>query len=206
MGTEKSEISGDLLGFAKRGLRYKGLFLSCISGVLINVLAGMLGGVLPIPLYLDTVGTVLVAALGGYLPAVIVGLVTNIIKSISDPASIYYAFINVLIAVIVALMCRDGWLRKWYKALCTALVLSLIGGIVGSILTWFLYGFATEGISASLAAAVFDATGMPMFFSQLSADFLLDLLDKFITVFFVYFIQMLVPEKTAQSIKFDGWQ
>ena len=56
--------------------------LFCVGGIALNLLLGMAVSLLGLPLYLDTVGTVVVAAAGGLLPGVLVGFITNIIKCI----------------------------------------------------------------------------------------------------------------------------
>ena len=77
-----------------------------LTGVVINLVFGSVVAALGLPLYLDTVGTILVSILGGYLPGVIVGFATNIIKSVSDPSSLYYGVLNVMIAVAAAFLAR----------------------------------------------------------------------------------------------------
>ena len=57
------------------------LVLLCLIGTLINRLGSILAGALPLPLYLDCLGTVLVASLGGYIPGILVGYLINIINS-----------------------------------------------------------------------------------------------------------------------------
>ena len=80
-----------------------------ICGIVINLGGAALAEWLELPLFLDTVGTVLAAGLGGFVPGVTVGLLSNVIKAlISDPASIYYGFINVMIAVITAFSVQKG--------------------------------------------------------------------------------------------------
>ena len=59
-------------------------FCLCAAGIVLNIVLSYLVTVLGLPLYLDTVGTVVIAILGGYLPGVIVGFTTNIIKAFSD--------------------------------------------------------------------------------------------------------------------------
>ena len=79
------------------------MLVMCVAGILINLGGAAIADALELPLFLDTIGTVLTAGLGGYLPGVTVGLLSNIIKAVtSDSASIYYGFINVMIAVITA--------------------------------------------------------------------------------------------------------
>ena len=199
---EKEGLKNARTGRAKV-LRLIGI---CAIGVAINLGGDALASGLNLVLYLDTIGTVLVASLGGYLPAVLVGLVTNILKNIYDPTSIYYGFLNVLIAVGAGFAARRKWFEKWYKSLGTAVLLSLIGGGIGGLLTWFLYGFATHGISAEFAAVIGQMTNMSAFWAQLSADYTVDLADKLITVAIVFAVYKALPEKDIALFRFDGWQ
>ncbi len=193
-------------GFGEKGIRFSELIAVCVVGVLLNLLGGWVATKSGIPLYLDTIGTVLTAVFGGYLPAVLVGLLSNLLKSLFDSASIYYGFLNVLMAVVVAIMVREGWLKKWYKALATALVLALIGGLAGSVLTWFLYGFASGGVTTPLALYLNNTVGLPRFPAQLCADFSIDLLDKIVTVILAGVLFRIVPNKYRETLLFDGWQ
>ena len=178
----------------------------CAIGVVINLCGGSLASKLNLSLFLDTIGTVLTAALGGYLPAILAGLITNILKSMFDPPSIYYGFLNVLIAITAGFVAQKGWFKKWYKSIAAAFVISLIGGALGSVFTWFLYGFATEGISAEFATSIYQATNIPRFWAQMSADYIIDLGDKLITVVIVYAVVRVMPENMKQILHFDGWQ
>jgi hypothetical protein len=54
--------------------------IMCAAGVLINVLLSTLVSAFGLPLYLDTVGTIAVAVMGGYFPGIAVGFATNMIK------------------------------------------------------------------------------------------------------------------------------
>lgn len=127
-----------------------------LSGLALNVLLVWATDVFKLPLYLDSVGTVISAALGGALPGIAVGFFSNCITSLlsvsPDPMTLYYGFLNVLIAVSAAELSKRGLLRKWYGLLTALLLFSLIGGALGSIITWILYGFSFgQGVSAPLA-------------------------------------------------------
>ena len=84
----------------------------CAVGIGLNLLAGALVSMLGLPLYLDTLGSIVIAALGGTLPGVIVGFVTNIIKGLSDQSSVYYGFLNVLIAFCAARLAHRGFFKN----------------------------------------------------------------------------------------------
>ena len=135
-GMEKSERK---YGPSTKARLMQLLFL-CAIGVLINRLGSILAGCLPLPLYLDGLGTVLVAALGGYVPGIVVGYLINIINGISDPASAYYGVLSVMIAVATVVIADKGWFRKPAGCAGAVVIYAFIGGGLGSVLTWFLYG------------------------------------------------------------------
>ena len=56
------------------------LFLVYVLFVFINMSVNRLVKALGLPLYVDNIGTLLGAVLGGYLPGIFVGYITNIIK------------------------------------------------------------------------------------------------------------------------------
>ncbi|MBQ5473247.1 MAG: hypothetical protein IIT65_00775, partial [Lachnospiraceae bacterium] len=80
----------------KRSLK---IFAVCLIGIMINLLGSFIAEKTASNIYLDCIGTTIVAAFGGYVPGIIVGLFTNIIKSINDLDALYYGVANVLVAV-----------------------------------------------------------------------------------------------------------
>ena len=109
--------------------------LLVLGGILINLILSQTAGQLKIPMYLDCIGTILVSMIGGFVPGIVVGYATNLLKMIFDPESIYYCAINVLIAVLAALLQRKNWFRTWKKTLLSVPLFALIGGGLGSLLT-----------------------------------------------------------------------
>ena len=181
-------------------------FMLCIAGVALNYLLSYLTGLLGLPLYLDSVGTVITAAMSGYIPGIVVGLVTNILKFLGgDTSSIYYGTLNVLIAVVAAYMARRHFEKKLHLILLTILECAFIGGVLGSVLTWFLYGFGS-GISSNLAQSIYDATPLNEFFSQFLADVLTDMLDKTITILLACTPLWVIPDDLKRSFRLYGWR
>ncbi|MBR6328288.1 MAG: HD domain-containing protein [Lachnospiraceae bacterium] len=178
----------------------------CAAGIIINIAGSYLAGFLKLPLYLDSIGTVISAALGGILPGIITGLVTNALKVISDPTSVYYGVLNVLIAVITAEFVKRSLLKKLRGALLLIVTLALVGGGLGSVLTWFLYGFAGEGITIPFVQKLYDTGAMGMFPAQLAGDFLIDLADKALTVVVLITVIHLIPDSIRGRFQFEGWQ
>ena len=190
----------------KGGKRLRLVLLSA-CGLLVNVLLARLPLALNLPLYLDNIGSALTAALGGYIPGIVVGFATNIINGISDPATTYYGSLTVLIAVSSAWFAEHDYYKKPWKLPIVVAVFALIGGGLGSVLTWMLYGLSFgTGISALLAHRFYEAGTLNQFWSQFLADMLIDVADKAITVAVVAVVLNLIPRRLRKFFYFDGWQ
>ena len=177
----------------------------CLAGIAVNLLCSAAAGKLGLPLYLDTVGTVCAAVMGGPLPAVIVGFFTNIFKSFTDSSALYYGVLNVLIAVAASYLARRGELdfRHPMKLLNAAVVFTLIGGGIGTLIPWFLEGVTLD--SASLAATLYDMGVRNEACAQMLSGLLSDFLDKAVTVLLVALIVLVLPQRVRKYVEFSGW-
>ncbi len=187
--------------------RFLKLAIFYLLFVVINIGLNRLCGLLHLPLFLDNVGTLLAAALGGYLPGIIVGYSSNIFNSAFDPANAYYAVLSVLIAVTGRFFYDKGYFDKFHKAIITIPVFALIGGVFGSLLTYFMYGFGIgEGISAPFAQSLLASGKLNVFWAQMISDVVIDLVDKAITVVIVFVIIKLVPYKFVSALALVDWR
>ena len=64
---------------------YIRMILFLTLSILINIAVNRFVGYMGLPLYLDNIGTLIAAAVGGYLPGIIVGYVTNIVNMSGNP-------------------------------------------------------------------------------------------------------------------------
>lgn len=168
-------------------------------GIAINFGGAKLALHFSLPLFLDSIGTFLAAIIGGILPGILVGFLSNAINSISDSITLYYGIISVLLGISAAIMSAHGWFHSFEKTLLSILIFAFIGGGLGSILTFLLYGYNFgTGISAPLAHEIFESTHFNIFFSQLTADILIDLLDKTISVCLTMLILFLLPQRLLE--------
>ncbi|MCR5119953.1 MAG: HD domain-containing protein [Lachnospiraceae bacterium] len=177
--------------------------LICAAGIALNLLLSAGVSALGLPLYLDTVGTVVVAATGGYLPGVFVGFVTNIFKSITDPSSLYYGILNVLIAIATAFLAERGYFRKLSGIIEMIIVFVLIGGGLGAFIPWFMEGVSYD--SESLGGMLMQTGLFGPFVSHFLSSILLDLPDKAVTVAAAALILKLIPQKLYPYFSFNLW-
>ncbi|MBO7349321.1 MAG: HD domain-containing protein [Spirochaetales bacterium] len=181
----------------------------CFVGLAINVIGVRIARLTGIPLFLDNIGTVLSAVLGGTIPGIAVGFFTNLINAIGDGETAYYGCLSVMIAIASIIFEHKGFFsfKKPLKLLAVIVVFAIIGGALGSILTWALYGLSFgNGISAPLAHKFYEAGKLSVFWSQFFADLIIDLADKAITVLIVTTILSFLPEKLRKQLFFAGWR
>jgi len=159
-------------------------------GIFLNLVLSQIVHFFGLPLYFDCVGTILVAFLGGLLPAIMVGFFSNVINAIFVPSLFYYGLVNVLIGWASYFIAKRKMYRSPQQIFFSVLILSVIGGGLGSIITAFLHGFHFgEGASLSLAHAFSNFFVMTPFMAQLLAEIIVNFLDKtpvFLTALLIY--------------------
>lgn len=115
-------------------------------GIVINIVFGTIVSMIKIPLlFLDTIGTIFVAVILGPVYGAISGGLTNIIQGmITNPKSIPFALVNIVIGLIV------GFIAKKYKfnykiAIITGLILSVSAPLIGTPIAVWVFGGLTGG-------------------------------------------------------------
>ena len=186
--------------------KFAAVLLFCVICIVVNFIGSQIAHALNLPLYLDCLGIVLASVFGGYIPGILVGYVTNLVTSLSDPVSVYYSLTSVLIAVASAFMAARGWFRKPLTIVLVIVVFAFIGGVIGSLITWSLFSLSTGEVSSDFAQQVLDATGMSAFWAQICSDFLIDLVDKGITVLVAVLVMRVLPDRLARLFDFTFWQ
>lgn len=178
----------------------------CLAGLLLNMGMSYAAVSANSPLYFDTTGTVLAAALGGYVPGVVVGLLTNIIKNLYEANSIYYCLVNVVIAVITAYCFHTKKIKKALPIAIYVLVISTIGGFVSAVISWYIYGYSGDTNVGEYIKEVHDGLHFSKVAAQVLTYFVFDFIDKVLTIVFVLIIIALIPQKVKNDFSFAGWK
>ena len=91
----------------------KKLALVFIGGVILNLVGSSFAEVFNFKIYLDTIGTIFIAAVGGYAPGIAVGLFTNLLKAMSEPTNMYFCSVNVFVAIVTVFFARKDYLGNF---------------------------------------------------------------------------------------------
>lgn len=141
------------------------------------------------------------AGLCGFWPGAVVGLVSNILNSISAPTTLFYAPLNIAFALLAAVLSKAGVFKSWWKSVLSSLAFALIGGGIGACITWLVYGFDFgSGVSSMFAIPLHEAVGLPKFLAQFIAESAMDVADKFITVLVCVGIFKAIPTRFLSKL------
>ncbi len=164
-------------------------------GAALNVAVGYLAGLLKLPLYLDSIGTVLVAVLCGWVYGLLAGIASLVVLSLTQtPTVIAYAGTSVTVAVLSAAFARFGYMKNHVATLMWGLVIGLACAAASTPITTFLYG----GVSLAGSDAVttfFKASGMPLWKSVLLGGLVTDPADKIITSLICFTLVRSLPPR-----------
>ena len=179
----------------------------CVACAAFNGVGASVAAFLNLPVYLDSLGTILASMLGGYIPGIAVGYVTNLINGVLDPTHIYYGIVNVLTAILITYLAHRGWFKKLSLTLLTIPSLGLLSGIISLILAYFLSGGdLSSDISAPFAQQLCINTGMSLTAARITASLFISCIDKAIVVLSATLAYHMLPPKFLATIDFAPWQ
>ncbi len=174
-------------------LGFKKTWLAIAVAITLNYLFSFIAEQTGLPIFLNTIFTVITSCLLGGIPGLIVGLVSNLLNVLIDYTSIYFAFISGIIAILAAVMMKRGMFRKWWGYILAIILFALIGGGLGYVVTYNMY---PEDVSVETINLVktLNGAGLSAFWSNWIYVTLWDLLDKTITVIFLFAALYFYPQ------------
>lgn len=163
-------------------------------GIAINVVGGQLAVLLKLPVFLDSIGTIVVGALCGAGPGVLVGLGCGLINAISLPTLLPYTVIGMLFGAIGSFLAKKNMFDKFWKALINGVCIALVSTCIAVPITATLYG-GFVGTGASVIVTTLMAAGWDVipatFVSELSSE----LMDKIICLIIIFFVLKSMPAR-----------
>ncbi|MFV0452755.1 MAG: hypothetical protein ACK5LS_11055 [Propioniciclava sp.] len=172
------------------------------GAIAVNIVVGQLTAVLGLPLYLDSIGTVLVAALAGPAAGIVTGILTNVIWGLTlSPIALPFAVVQVIIGLLAGLAARAGMFRAIWRAPAAGAITGLVTAIIAAPVAAFVFGGATGGGAGAVVGA-FQAMGQSLLAATTLQGLLSDPLDKLITFTVVGFLLATLPRRFGQRFWF----
>lgn len=171
-------------------------------GVAVNFVGAQLAMMLKLPIYLDAIGTITVAALCGGIPGAIVGVISNTINSITYPTYMWYGIISLIYGIIAGYLSRKKVFVSFGKTVLSSLIFATIGGILNAVITWVLFGydFAAD-VTGAIAVLLYHGMGMPKFMAEMLVAIIMDIADKFIAVLVMFYVLRSMPNRFLTKLK-----
>jgi len=180
-----------------------------VISIILNILLSMVVRATQLPFYIDTVGTIIATAMGGIVPGIITAFVTNAVNFFMDGESIFYAPLNMLIAIFSASYFEQhSKLRKHkYHEVYYVLILALIGGGIGAEITWYLYRSPSDyPVIVSFSDFLSSHLGISVWGCHMISTYITDVIDKAISVAISMMIIKFTPSKVKELVRLSSWR
>lgn len=159
--------------------------ISFISiAIAINLVGANLALFLRLPIYLDTIGTLLIAVILGPWYAASTAFLSALINWMTtDIFSLYYSPVAIVVAIITGILIKRNC--KPSSLLWKSLIISLPGTIIASVITVILFkGITSSG--SSIIAQFLHEIGLDMTSSLILVQVGTDYMDRLISLILVF--------------------
>jgi energy-coupling factor transport system substrate-specific component len=156
--------------------------------IAINIVIGQIVSLLKLPVYLDSIGTVLVGVLAGPWAGALTGVLSNTIWGLTiDPNALPWFPVALFIGLVAGICANAGLFKTWWKVVISGLLIAIVAAIVSSFINVALYGGITASGSSFLTAYLM-ASGRGVIESVLATSFIFEPIDKVATALLAWFI------------------
>jgi energy-coupling factor transport system substrate-specific component len=185
----------------KIGKTFSTVTLALIAfAIVLNMAIGQLVSLLKLPIFLDSIGTILVGILAGPLAGGLTGLLTNLIWGlISSPVAAAFAPVAMAIGIVAGLCAQYGLFKTWWQVIIAGVIITIFNAIVAVPIRLYMFGGIT-GSGADFMTAYMLALGKDLFGSVVVTVFTSNLLDKVVTALLAWGIVKALPVRTVSRL------
>lgn len=168
------------------------LAAACIA---LNVGLGKIANLLQLPVFLDSIGTILSTALVPPLFTLAVALMSSLANSlVINPVFLYFIGTQVAIGLTAIVAFRLGWFKNLFAAIAAGLLIAIVAAVVSAPVVAVIFGGVTIP-SVTAINAVLLAAGKGLWTSVLTGSLLTESIDKPISGVLVWLILRRLPER-----------
>lgn len=165
--------------------------------LILNMVLGQVVGSVGLPLYLDSIGTVLVAVLAGPFAGMVTGALSSVIWGLVNPAALPFAAVSAVVGLLAGAVAAKGGFRQWWSALLAGALVGLVCGALAAPIAAFVYG-GTAGVGTGAVVSLFREMGNSLLQSVTLQSFISDPLDKGLVFLLVFFVVRMLPRKVVK--------
>ena len=155
--------------------------------IALNIAIGQIVVLLKLPVFLDSIGTVLVGIICGPWAGALTGALSNTIWGLFNPDSLPWWPVAFFIGLVAGLCANAGLFKSWWKVILSGFLIALTAAIVSTPISVYLYGGITASGSSFITAYLLQ-TGQSVVSAVLSTGFLVEPVDKIATAMLAFAI------------------
>lgn len=179
-----------------KNIKYSTISAACIA---LNVSLNKLAASLALPVFADSIGTILSVALVPLPFSILVGIVSNLLGGvITHPAIPFYIGTQLVIALMAFYAYKKAWFYNIYSTILVGLSIGVISAILSAPITVVIFGGVTEPGATALNAILL-AAGNDIWTSVISGTLIISSIDKVAACIFVYLLLKRIPKRLQQS-------
>ncbi|MBA4494145.1 ECF transporter S component [Paenactinomyces guangxiensis] len=164
----------------------------------INYIGKWLADGLKLPLWLDSIGTILASMLAGPVIGAISGAINNIVYGLTNPIAFVYALTSIFIGLVAGILAFRGWISSWTKAVVAGLAVGFTAVIISTPLNVAFWGGQTGNIWGDALFGLVMAQTQSVWLASFLDELVVDLPDKCVSVLISYAIFRGLPKKLKQ--------
>lgn len=166
------------------------------AAVGINYIGKLFAGALKLPLWLDSIGTILAAFLAGPIVGALCGAINNVIYGFTlDPVSFIYAVTSIAIGIAAGVLAYKGKVKSVVGAIVSGLIIALVSTVVSTPINIGMYGGQTGNLWGDALFAWCTANHFPMWLASGLDELVVDIPDKIAVVLISFGIFKALPKK-----------
>ncbi len=178
-----------------------------ISGIAINILVSFITYSFGLPLYFDSIGTLIVAVITGFLfPSITTAVISSLICSFFYWPAIYLSFSNAIIAILTVVFVRKKAFKKVGKIILYVSIIAVISTVSFTLLEYVLYGENGSNLIAQKAAAFSSSADLPYLLTFSLITFLFYYFEKGLICVLVMLLITFLPRSYLYSFENDTWE
>lgn len=184
---------------AAAGLVNTRVLVLITAAIVINIVGGQINDAIRLPIFLDSIGTVLVAVLAGPIAGGLAGLLTNLIWGLlTNPVAAAFAPVALVIGVVAGILARVGWFKTIWQAAISGVVIAFFLTLVAVPIQVYLFGGVT-GAGSDFAVAYLSQLGQSLFGSVAFTVFGSNVIDKIVTAVIVWLLVRQLPQRLVSG-------
>ena len=168
--------------------------------LVLNIVVGQIIGSVGIPLYLDSTGTVLVAALAGPWAGIATGVLSSLVWSAFNPSVLPFAATSAAVGGLAGVAIKHGALKNIATVLLSGAVVGIVVGMLAAPVAAFVYG-GTAGVGTGAVVSLLREMGHSLLQSVTLQSFISDPLDKALVMLLVWLVLKSLPKRTLAAFR-----